>query len=87
MEAAEKRLAVLVEDHGLEYIDFEGMIPKGEYGAGKVLIWDSGTYELIERTADKISFSLEGRKLNGGFSLVRLRKSKKRNEWLLIRHK
>lgn len=87
MEATEKRLAVLVEDHPLEYIDFEGMIPKGEYGAGKVLIWDYGTYELIEKTAHKMSFSLKGEKLNGDFSLLRLRKAKKGNEWLLIKHK
>jgi len=87
MEATEKRLAVLVEDHPLEYIDFEGMIPKGEYGAGRVLIWDYGTYELIEKTADKMSFSLKGKKLNGNFSLLRLRKAKKGNEWLLIKHK
>jgi bifunctional non-homologous end joining protein LigD len=87
IEAAEKRLAVLVQDHPLEYIDWEGIIPNGEYGAGKVLIWDHGTYELIEKKSDKISFSLKGEKLKGDFSLLRLRKGKKGNEWLLIKHK
>ena len=87
IEPTEKRLAVLVEDHPLEYIYFEGVIPEGEYGAGQVLIWDKGTYELQEKKVDKISFSLEGEKLKGNFTLLRLKKGKKENEWLFLKHR
>ena len=87
MDPTEKRLAVEVEDHPLEYIDFEGTIPEGEYGAGRVLIWDRGTYRLLERRNDKIIFFLEGEKLRGNFALVRLKRSKKGKDWLLIKQK
>lgn len=87
MDPAEKRLAVEVEDHPLEYIDFEGAIPEGEYGAGRVLIWDQGTYRLLEEGRDKVLFSLEGEKLRGAFSLIRLKKSKSGKDWLLIKQK
>jgi bifunctional non-homologous end joining protein LigD len=87
MDPGEKRLAVEVEDHPLEYGDFEGTIPEGEYGAGRVVIWDGGTYELVEQTGDKIVFSMEGNKLRGNFALVRLRKSKTGKDWLLIKQK
>jgi DNA ligase D-like protein (predicted 3'-phosphoesterase) len=83
----EKRLAILVEDHPLDYIDFEGDIPAGEYGAGRVSIWDRGTYKLLEKGADIISFSLEGKKLKGNFTLIRLKGGKKENEWLLLKQK
>jgi bifunctional non-homologous end joining protein LigD len=86
MNPAEKRLAILVEDHPVGYIDFEGVIPEGQYGAGAVVIWDSGTYEVAEWKEDKISFSLDGAKLKGGFTLTRLKKGKE-NEWLLIKKK
>ena len=87
MDPGEKRLAVEVEDHPLEYGDFEGIIPQGEYGAGQVVIWDGGTYRLLEQTGDKIVFSMEGKKLRGNFALVRLRKSKTGKDWLLIKQK
>ena len=87
MNPSERRLAVAVEDHPVEYFDFEGIIPDGQYGAGPVVIWDSGTYELKEKTADKISFILEGEKLKGGFTLARLKGKGKGNEWLLIKKK
>jgi len=87
MDPTEKRLAVEVEDHPLEYIDFEGTIPEGEYGAGRVLIWDRGTYRLLERRNDKIIFFLEGEKLRGNFALVRLKRSKTGRDWLLIKQK
>jgi len=87
MDPGEKRLAVEVEDHPLEYGDFEGIIPEGEYGAGRVVIWDGGTYGLLEQTGDKIVFSMEGNKLRGNFALVRLRKSKTGKDWLLIKQK
>ena len=85
MDAAERRLAILVEDHPLEYIDFEGIIPEGMYGAGAVVVWDSGGYELLEEKKDKIVFLLKGKKLKGNFSLVRLKGKEK--EWLLIKQR
>ncbi len=87
MDPAEKWLAVEVEDHPLEYGDFEGRIPEGEYGAGRVVVWDRGTYGLLEQTADKMVFTLEGKELQGKFALVRLRNSKTGKDWLLIKEK
>ena len=86
-EPGEKRLAILVEDHPLDYIDFEGDIPSGEYGAGRVSIWDKGRYTLLEKDENRISFSLEGMKLKGTFTLSRLKRGKKGNEWLLLKQK
>jgi bifunctional non-homologous end joining protein LigD len=85
LNPAEKRLAVLVEDHPLEYIDFEGVIPQGLAGAGPVLIWDTGTFELGERKEDRIVFSLKGKILQGEFALVKLKGRGRGNEWLLIK--
>ncbi|MDB5308747.1 MAG: ykoU [Gemmataceae bacterium] len=96
LDPAVKRLAVKVEDHPLGYADFAGMIPEGHYGAGKVLIWDRGTYENLDPThpiadgldAGRLSFALRGEKLNGRFSLVRMRgdgKGEKKENWLLIK--
>ena len=87
MNPSEKRLAIEVEDHELEYGGFEGIIPDGEYGSGAVLIWDSGTYEPTEWKDDEIQFELEGERLKGAFVLVRLKRSKKNNEWLLIKRR
>jgi bifunctional non-homologous end joining protein LigD len=93
MNPAERHLAVMVEDHPLEYADFEGVIPEGSYGAGSVAIWDSGTYEVVgsasprAQLADgKLSFVLFGRKLRGGFALVRLARGDGR-QWLLIKRR
>ena len=87
MNPAEKRLAVEVEDHPLEYIDFEGIIPEGSYGAGAVVIWDEGEFELLETTENKISFVLHGRLLHGGFTLRKLKPRGKgpAKDWLLIK--
>jgi bifunctional non-homologous end joining protein LigD len=79
MNPADKHLAVAVEDHPLEYGDFEGVIPPGNYGAGSVIVWDRGVYEVIDPPGDaaeavkkgKIDISLRGFKLNGAFTLVR----------------
>jgi bifunctional non-homologous end joining protein LigD len=87
MDPADKRLAVEVEDHPLAYVDFEGTLPEGEYGAGQVVIWDQGPYELVEMKEDKMAFRLEGKKLRGNFALVRLQKSKTGKDWLLIKQK
>jgi bifunctional non-homologous end joining protein LigD len=86
----EKRLAVQVEDHPIEYRNFEGTIPKGQYGGGTVMVWDYGTYEPTnpdwrkEFESGKLHFSLHGKKLNGEWYLVRLRGGE---QWLLIRGK
>ena len=94
LDPAEKRLAVLVEDHPLDYGDFEGTIPAGEYGAGSVLVWDRGTYEwLTDRSpaeqwaAGDLKFRLHGEKLLGEFALVRMKNRGKGNEWLLLKKK
>jgi len=90
MNPADKRLAVMVEDHPLEYGSFEGIIPKGHYGAGAVLIWDSGEFQLEEdpETALKkgrLSFSLEGKRLKGSFSLILMKGKGTGKDWLLIK--
>ena len=87
MNPSEKRLALLVEDHSLEYINFEGIIPEGHYGAGIVVIWDKGSYDLIELQKETITFFLRGRKLNGIFTLLPLKGRQKDDEWLLIKKK
>jgi bifunctional non-homologous end joining protein LigD len=80
----------MVEDHPVEYGDFEGIIPKGHYGAGPVLIWDAGNFlpEEDSETAlkkGKLSFSLEGKKLRGSFSLTLMKGRGTGKEWLLIK--
>src|ERR1700737_4896973 len=94
LNPADKRLAVHVEDHPLAYQDFEGVIPEGQYGAGEVILWDRGTFEAEgNQTAreqlqrGELKFVLHGQKLRGSFVLVKLRRSQKGNEWLLIKHK
>ena len=82
-ETGIRRLAVQVEDHMLSWMDFEGTIPKGEYGAGTVEFWDKGTYSLKNRTDKIIEFSLKGTRLNGDYALVNF----KENNWLLIKKK
>jgi len=66
-----KRLAIQVEDHPLAYAKFKGTIPEGNYGAGKVEIWDNGKYNLIEKTSKKIIFELHGKKLKGKYCLIK----------------
>ena len=79
-----RRLAVMVEDHPLSYIEFEGVIPEGMYGAGKVEIWDKGTYTLKSRSTSKLEFILDGEKLKGEYALI---KFKGNENWLLIKKK
>jgi bifunctional non-homologous end joining protein LigD len=97
LNPADKRLAVEVEDHPLDYGDFEGTIPKGEYGGGTVMLWDRGFWipEGTKTTEDALQagdlkFTLEGDKLKGSWVLVRMRGDKfggKRTNWLLIKHR
>ena len=82
----EKRLAVETEDHPIDYAKFEGTIPKGEYGAGTVEIWDSGTFKAIERTEDKILADIKGKKLSGQYYLVRFPNAGPKS-WLLFKKK
>src|ERR1700704_1063319 len=96
LNPAVKRLAIRTEDHPIEYADFEGTIPEGEYGAGTVMVWDRGTYEpetggsAAKQLAEgELKFVLHGQKLKGGFVLIRRipRSSgpRKRENWLLIK--
>jgi bifunctional non-homologous end joining protein LigD len=96
-DPAEKRLAVEVEDHPLDYGDFEGTIPKGQYGGGTVMLWDRGYWEPIGAIdpgraleAGQLKFQLEGERLSGQWALVRMRRDRgraARNNWLLIKHR
>lgn len=94
LDPKEKRLAVRVEDHPLEYAQFEGVIPQGEYGAGTVIVWDTGTWEPIEPAEPgfrngMLKFRLYGRKLRGAWMLVRMKpKANDRTEnWLLVKER
>ncbi|MDM1554302.1 DNA polymerase ligase N-terminal domain-containing protein [Chryseobacterium indologenes] len=100
LDPHDKRLAMMVEDHPYDYKDFEGNIPEGNYGAGQVEVWDSGTYEPLEENskisdekellkelhAGSLKFTLHGKKLKGEFALVKMKNSEE-NAWLLIKHK
>jgi bifunctional non-homologous end joining protein LigD len=95
LDPADKRLAMQVEDHPVSYLDFEGIIPPGNYGAGTVMVWDIGTWEADGNAAGMLAkgdlkFRLHGKKLEGGFVLARMRSRRpgtKGNEWLLIKHR
>jgi bifunctional non-homologous end joining protein LigD len=96
MNPADKRLAVMVPDHVLEYIDFEGIIPEESYGAGPVVVWDAGEFIPLD-TEDpsaaleegKLSFELKGKKLRGSFALARMKGLPRSTgkEWLLVKKK
>ncbi|MFC1982951.1 DNA polymerase ligase N-terminal domain-containing protein [Chloroflexota bacterium] len=83
LEPGVRRLAVEVEDHPVEYIDFAGKIPEGEYGAGTVEIWDKGEYRLDNKVADRIEITLKGQRLSGSYVLVHT----DGKNWLLIKRK
>src|SRR5581483_2890741 len=86
LEPGARALAVHVEDHPLEYAKFHGRIPAGQYGAGTVEIWDSGTYELLEEKRNgQLKVRLHGRRLDGVWTLVPARLDGKEENWLLIR--
>lgn len=83
-KSGERRLAIAVEDHPLDYIGFEGTIPEGEYGAGEVKIADSGTYEPRAWDTDRIEIILHGARFTGTFVLIRFKKAGEK-EWLILR--
>ena len=90
MNPSEKRLAVMVGDHPLEYGEFEGIIPQGYYGAGAVLIWDSGEFQTEGDPESglkkgRLSFALNGKKLQGSFSLVLMKGRGSGKDWLLTK--
>jgi len=93
LDPHDKRLAVEVEDHPLDYGDFEGTIPEGQYGGGTVMLWDRGTWECDDPEAGfkkgDLKFTLHGEKLHGSWVLVRMRNrgGEKRTNWLLIKHR
>jgi bifunctional non-homologous end joining protein LigD len=94
LDPADKRMAVHVEDHPIDYGGFEGVIPKGQYGAGMVIVWDNGTWEPIGDPRagyrdGKLKFRLHGRKLQGGWTLVRMhgRAAERQEPWLLIKER
>jgi bifunctional non-homologous end joining protein LigD len=96
LNPADKRLAIMVPDHTLDYIDFEGIIPEGSYGAGPVVVWDTGEFIPPETDdsesalkAGKLSFELKGKKLRGVFALARMNGLPKGTgkEWLLMKKK
>lgn len=93
LDPADKRLAMMVEDHPISYFDFEGVIPSGNYGAGTVMVWDMGWWEPLGDASQMLrdgdlKFRLHGKKLKGEFVLARMRSRRpgsKGNEWLLIK--
>lgn len=94
MDPADRRLAIEVDDHELAYADFEGTIPKGQYGAGEVAVWDRGSVAFISGSHQegRLEFELSGAKLSGRFVLIRTEKKglprrPDRRQWLLIKKK
>ena len=101
LNPSDKRLAIMVEDHPYDYHSFEGTIPKGNYGAGEVVIWDEGVYAPLEIDENKtqeeilldglskgsLKIIMYGNKLKGEFALVKMQNAKEENAWLLIKHK
>ena len=98
LDPADKRLAIRTEDHPLEYLEWEGVIPKGEYGAGPMIVWDRGVFQNISETrrGEKMDLSkaidvgdvkifMLGEKIKGAYALVRTSKPGDREQWLLIK--
>jgi len=87
LEANLKRLAVQTENHPIDYVGFEGTIPEGEYGAGKVEIWDKGTFKILEVDENKIIFTIDGEKLKGDYCLIKLKPKTDPKNWLFFKKK
>jgi len=86
-EPGVRRLAVQTEDHPVSYIDFEGEIAEGLYGAGQVTIWDHGTYDLLERSEKALVIDLHGARLHGGYVLVQTREEQSKKLWIIQKMK
>ena len=87
-KSTSRRLAVMTEDHPMSYATFKGVIPEGHYGAGKVGIFDNGTYEIIEKKKDKIIFECSGKKMKGIYCLIKLKKDDRKDKnWLFFKKK
>ncbi|PTD94735.1 3'-phosphoesterase [archaeon SCG-AAA382B04] len=84
-EDGEKNLAIRTKDHEIDYIDFEGKIPEGEYGAGEVEIWDEGKYEIEKKEEEELKFKLSGEKISGKFVIVPFESSGDEDNYLLIK--
>lgn len=80
-----KRLAIQVEDHPISFMNFEGVIPEGIYGAGKIQIWDKGKFKLKERVGNKIVVKLFGKKLKGKYCILKFKKERDKNNWLFFK--
>ena len=89
LRVGEKRLAIEVEDHPLGYEKFEGIIPAGQYGAGRVEIWDKGFYQPVARTDDKLEILISGEKLKGMYSLIRFHAKSQEDKklWLFLKNR
>ena len=95
MDPRDKRLAMAVDDHSISWGDFEGVIGEGQYGAGPVIVWDTGTYRPLGEGADPaaalraghLSFWVEGEKLRGGYTLQRTGEDGPKAQWLLIKRR
>src|SRR5690606_16762250 len=97
MNPSDKRLAIMTEDHPVKYLTFHGTIPKGNYGAGVMDIWDQGTYKVLESGEGKdpveqlekgdLKMEFFGKKIKGVFALVHTQRGEERNQWLLIKKK
>jgi DNA ligase D-like protein (predicted 3'-phosphoesterase) len=86
--AAKKRLlAIQTKDHDLAYINFEGLLPEGTYGAGVVKIWDKGVYKMLEQKPDKMVFEIQGEKLKGTYCLVKFKDKRGKENWLFFKTK
>ncbi|MBI5199088.1 MAG: 3'-phosphoesterase [Nitrospirae bacterium] len=92
MNPADKRLSIMVADHPVEYLDFEGIIPEGNYGAGPVIVWDTCQYEPLDEEdlikgieKGRLSFNLSGKKLKGAFTLALMKGRRTMKEWLLMK--
>lgn len=85
-DETQKRLSMQTPDHAQDYISFEGTLPEGSYGAGEVMIWEKGTYELEKRSESEYKFILHGEKLSGSYALFHPR-TFKQGQFLFIKHK
>lgn len=94
LDPSEKRLAIKTEDHPYDYLDFEGVIPEDDYGGGKVIVWDKGKYNNLREASmkdslkeGKIEVELKGKKIKGGYAIIKTDKKGTANSWILVKKK